>query len=80
MMNIKVLGTGCTKCKHLEKRTKQAIEELGMEATIEKVEDIQQIMEYAIMNTPGLVINEEVILSGQLPRVSELKEILSQKA
>ena len=79
-MNIKVLGTGCTKCKHLEKRTKQAIDELGIEATIEKVEDIQQIMEYAIMITPGLVINEEVILSGQLPRVSELKEILSQKA
>ena len=50
-----------------------------MDATIEKVEDIQKIMEYAIMQTPGLVINEEVVLSGQLPRVSELKIILSQK-
>ncbi len=79
-MNIKVLGTGCAKCKHLEVRTRKALEELNLEATIEKVEDIQQIMEYAIMQTPGLVINEEVVLSGQLPRVSELKIILSQKA
>ncbi len=78
-MEIKILGTGCAKCKQLEVRTRKAIEELNMDATIEKVEDIQKIMEYAIMQTPGLVINEEVVLSGQLPRVSELKIILSQK-
>jgi len=79
-MDIKVLGTGCTKCKHLEVRTKKALEELQLDATVEKVEDIQQIMEYAVMQTPSLVINNEVVLSGQLPKVSELKKILSQKA
>ncbi len=51
-MDIKVLGTGCTKCKHLEIRTRKAIEELNLDATVEKVEDIQQIMEYAIMQHP----------------------------
>ena len=80
MMKIKVLGTGCVKCKHLEIRTKKAVEELNLDATIEKVDDIQEIMEYAVLQTPALVINEEVILSGQLPKVSELKKLLTQNA
>jgi small redox-active disulfide protein 2 len=77
-MEIKVLGTGCAKCKSLEKVTKKAVEELNLDATVEKVEDIQKIMEYAVMRTPALVINEKVVLSGQLPKVSELKDILSK--
>ena len=76
-MEIKVLGTGCAKCKSLEKVTKKAVEELNLDATVEKVEDIQKIMEYAVMRTPALVINEKVVLSGQLPKVSELKDILN---
>lgn len=75
-MKIKVLGTGCAKCKSLEKVTRKAVEELNLDATVEKVEDIQKIMEYAVMRTPALVINEKVVLSGQLPKVAELKEIL----
>jgi small redox-active disulfide protein 2 len=77
-MEIKVLGTGCAKCKSLEKVTKKAVEELNLDATVVKVEDIQKIMEYAVMRTPALVINEKVVLSGQLPKVSELKDILSK--
>ncbi len=77
-MEIKVLGTGCAKCKSLEKLTRKAVEELNLDASIEKVEDIQKIMEYAVMRTPALVINEKVVMSGQLPKVSELKELLTQ--
>ena len=77
-LEIKVLGTGCTKCKTLESVTRQAAEELQLNATIEKVEDIQKIMAYGIMRTPGLVINDKVVLSGQIPKINELKEILTQ--
>jgi small redox-active disulfide protein 2 len=77
-MNIKVLGSGCAKCKTLEKATRQAADELNLDAAIEKVEDIQRIMEYGIMRTPGLVINDKVVLSGQTPKVNELKELLTQ--
>ena len=77
-MEIKVLGTGCAKCKSLEKITKQAIEELNINASVEKVEDIQKIMEYGIMRTPGLVIDGKVILSGKLPKLDEMKDILTQ--
>ena len=78
-MEIKVLGTGCAKCKSLEKVTRKAVEELILDATVEKVEDIQKIMEYAVMRTPALVIDEKVVLSGQVPKVSELKELLNTK-
>ena len=75
-MDIKVLGTGCAKCNLLEKKTREALKELGIEATVEKVEDIQKIMGYGIMSTPGLVINGKVVIAGKLPKLKELKEIL----
>ena len=75
-MEIKILGTGCTKCKTLEKVTREAVEETGIDATVEKVEDILKIMEYRIMHTPGLVINGKVVLSGHVPTVNQVKEIL----
>ena len=77
-MEIKVLGTGCAKCKSLEKVTRKAVEELQLNASVEKVEDIQKIMEYAVMRTPALVINEKVVLSGQLPKISEVKDLLNK--
>ena len=77
-MEIKVLGTGCARCKSLEKVTRQAVEELHLEATVDKVEDIQKIMEYAVMRTPALVIDEKVVISGQVPNVAELKELLTK--
>lgn len=78
MMEIKVLGSGCAKCKNLEKLTTDAVKELGIDATIEKVEDIQQIMEYGVMMTPALVINGIVVLSGKLPKMTEIKDVLNQ--
>ena len=76
-MEIKVLGTGCAKCKSLEKVTRKAVNELNLDATVTKVEDIQKIMEYSVMRTPALVIDEKVVLSGQLPKIAELKELIS---
>jgi small redox-active disulfide protein 2 len=75
-MEIKILGTGCPKCKTLEKVTREAVNETGIDATVEKVEDILKILEYRIMHTPGLVINGKVVLSGQVPTVNQVKEIL----
>jgi len=75
-MDIKILGPGCPKCKTLEKVTREAVAETGIIATIDKVEDIVKIMEYRVMHTPGLVINGKVVLSGQVPTVNQVKEIL----
>jgi len=77
VINIKVLGTGCPKCNSLEKLTRKAVKESGIDADIEKVEDILKIMEYGIMKTPALVINGEVKISGRLPSEKELKEFLT---
>ena len=63
-MKIKILGTGCSKCKSLEKVTIKAVDELHLDATVKKVEDIQKIMEYSVIRTPALVIDEKVILTG----------------
>ncbi len=76
MMEIKVLGSGCARCKSLEKITRKAVEELNLDASVEKVEDFQKIMEYAVMRTPALVIDEKVVLSGQVPNVAEMKDLL----
>lgn len=75
-MEIKVLGTGCAKCKKLEELIRNVVAEMGVEATIEKVEDIYKIMQFGVMRTPGLVVNGKVVLSGKLPGTSELKELL----
>lgn len=77
-MEIKVLGTGCTKCKKLEQLTINAVAELGLDASVEKEEDIFKIMQYGVMSTPALVLNNKVVLSGRLPRGNELKELLTQ--
>jgi len=77
-MKIKILGTGCPKCKMLEKLTTDAIAQLNINADIEKVDDIAKIMSYGIISTPGLVINEKVILSGRIPSINELKELIQK--
>lgn len=76
-MEIKVLGTGCARCRSLEKITQKAVEELNLNVSVEKVEDIQKIMEYAVMRMPALVINEKVVLSGQVPKINQLKDLLT---
>lgn len=77
-MNIKVLGSGCAKCKTLERITKEAVEELNLDASVEKIEDIQKIMEYGVMFTPALVIDEKVAISGRVPKLKEMKKLLTQ--
>lgn len=72
-MEIKVLGTGCPKCKELERRTINALAELGVAADVEKVTDIKRIMGYGILSTPGLVIDGKVKSSGHIPRQEEIK-------
>jgi small redox-active disulfide protein 2 len=76
-MNIKVLGPGCANCKTLHQRTLTAVEELKIEATVEKVEDYQKIASYGIMRTPALVIEEHVVSSGSVPKVEELKALIA---
>lgn len=75
-MIIKVLGTGCKKCKELEKNTIAALNELNVEAKVEKVEEIKEIMKYKVMSTPALVIDEKVVSTGKLLTVNELKKML----
>jgi small redox-active disulfide protein 2 len=78
LMVIKVLGSGCPNCRALEKNTMQAVNDLGGIATVEKVKDILKIIDYKVMRTPALVINEHVVMSGRVPSVEEIKEIIRQ--
>ena len=71
-MLIKILGSGCAKCNRLEQLTREAVTELGIEATFEHVKEMTQIMAYPIMTTPALVIDEEVKVSGRIPSKDEL--------
>lgn len=75
-MNIKILGSGCPNCTKLEILADRATEELGIDATIEKVTDFALIMGYGIMSTPGLVIDEKVALAGRLPSYDEVKRLI----
>ena len=80
-MLIQVLGTGCGKCKTLHEAVKKAVQETGVDAQVEKVEDIQKIMAFEILMTPGLAINGEIKTAGRLPNVEEIKKmILAAKA
>jgi small redox-active disulfide protein 2 len=72
MLSIKVLGPGCANCVKVEKVAQQAVARLGVEATIEKVTDYAQMMQYAIVSTPGLVINEKLVTAGRIPPEAEV--------
>jgi small redox-active disulfide protein 2 len=77
-MEIKILGTGCSKCKTLEEITRKIVKDNGIDATITKVEDIVEIMKYNIMATPALVVNEKVVSKGRIPSVDEIKQYLTK--
>lgn len=77
-MEIKILGTGCPKCKTLEKLTREVVAETGIEANISKVEDIMQIMNYGVVATPALVVDEKVVIKGRVPSANEIKQILTR--
>ncbi len=75
-MIIKILGTGCANCKKLEQNAKDAVKALGIEASVEKVEDFADIAKYGVMRTPALVIDENVKIVGKVAKVDEIKAIL----
>jgi small redox-active disulfide protein 2 len=77
-MEIKILGTGCPKCKMLEKLTRDVVAQNGISADITKVEDIMDIMKFNVMSTPALVVDGSVVLKGYLPSGDELKQILTK--
>ncbi|HAN09440.1 MAG TPA: redox-active disulfide protein 2 [Clostridiales bacterium] len=78
-MNIKILGMGCANCKKLYQSAEEAVKELNTDANIEKVEDIQKIMEYGVMRTPAIVINEKVKAFGRVPSKDEIKEYIKEE-
>lgn len=75
-MEIKVLGTGCPKCKALEKTTREVVAASGIDATVSKVEDIMDIMSYGVASTPALVVDGKVVVKGRVPSVNEIKNLL----
>jgi small redox-active disulfide protein 2 len=77
-MEIKVLGTGCPKCKTLEKATREVVEQNGIDATVTKVDNILEIMKFNVMTMPALVIDGVVVVKGRIPSMDELKQILTQ--
>jgi len=75
-MKIKVLGPGCARCHQLEQTVKEVVKELGINADIEDVKDIKKIMEYPVLTTPSLVVNEEVVCSGRVPTKAEVTQFI----
>jgi small redox-active disulfide protein 2 len=76
-MNIKILGTGCSKCVALDKAVREVVKELQLDATVEKIEDIQKIISYSVLTTPALVINEKVMSTGNVPSKKEIAALIA---
>jgi small redox-active disulfide protein 2 len=79
-MIIKVLGPGCTNCVTLERVTREAVSDLGLQATIEKVTDDAAIAGYGVMTTPALVVDEHVVLAGRVPTRTALRQLLARSS
>lgn len=75
-MDIRILGTGCAKCKSLEANVVEAVKELGIKADVTKVTEIAKIMEYDVLMTPGLVVNGNVKAAGKIPGKEEIKKLI----
>jgi small redox-active disulfide protein 2 len=76
---IKILGTGCSKCQALEKETINALAELNISADVQKVTKMDEIMQYDVMMTPALVINDKVKSAGKVLQVDQIKELIQQE-
>jgi small redox-active disulfide protein 2 len=76
-MDIKILGTGCPKCKFLENLTREVVAKNGIDATISKVEDIVDIMQYNVLTTPALVVDGKVVIKGRVPSADEILKVLT---
>lgn len=79
-LSIKILGSGCANCARLEANARDAMATLGLDAQIEKVTDVGEIASYGIMRTPGLVVDEQVLVSGRVPDATEIARLLSASA
>ena len=79
-MTIKVLGPGCMNCRTLEQRTRDALAQLDSQASVEKVTDLDGMMAYGVMRTPGLVIDEKLVWQGGVPTVEKIKELIAKNA
>ena len=77
-MEIRILGAGCPRCQALEQLVFNSLAELKIAADVSKVEDVMKIMEYGVKHTPALVINGKVVLSGRIPSLYEIKNLLMQ--
>ena len=75
-MKIQILGTGCPKCNQLYQNAQQAVKESGVEATVEKLTDLNDIMAFGVMVTPALVIDGKVITSGKVPSAEDIKQMI----
>lgn len=78
-MEIKVLGTGCARCKTVGENVQTALAELGLDAAVEKVTDLNEIADHGVMMTPGLIINGRIKASGRVPGVAEIKKWLTEE-
>lgn len=78
MKEVKVLGPGCPKCQELMKQTELAVQELGLECSVEKITDIQQIVSYGVIMTPALVVDGQVKVTGKVPSLDDIKGMISQ--
>ncbi len=77
MLTIKVLGSGCANCHKVEELAKQAVAQLAIDAQVQMVTDMKEIMRYGVMNTPGLVINDKVVSAGRVPSLSQMTTLLT---
>ena len=77
MMHIKVLGSGCANCHKVEELAKQAVAQLGIEARVELVTDMQEMLRYGVMNTPAIVINDKVVSTGRVPALSQITTMIT---
>ena len=78
-MNIKILGSGCAKCDQLEVAVRAAVSELGIDAEFDKVTDPVEIAAWGVMATPALVMDDDVVLSGRVPSVCDIKALLAAR-
>lgn len=79
-MKLQVLGTGCSRCKTLTARVEEAMATLGVAATIEKVEDIQEIVKFGVMSTPALALDGKILFTGRVPTAREIGELIRAHA
>lgn len=77
MLKVLVLGSGCKNCHMVEERAKQAVAEMGLDADVQLVTEMQTIMRYGVMQTPAIVIDEKVVSAGRVPATSQIKQLLT---